>query len=107
MKANNKKKEKTNKIILIILPNSLNIPFHKLVDSNTGKFKKPEEAAEIFNSMDISSDKTILNYCGGGIAATLDAFILYQLGFKNLQIYDNSMSEWAVDETLPIETDKL
>ena len=57
--------------------------------------------------MDISSDKTILNYCGGGIAATLDAFILYQLGFKNLQIYDNSMSEWAMDETLPIETDKL
>ena len=89
------------------IPNSLNIPFHKLVDSNTGKFKKPEEAAEIFNSMDISSDKTILNYCGGGIAATLDAFILYQLGFKNLQIYDNSMSEWAMDETLPIETDKL
>ncbi len=89
------------------IPNSLNIPFHKLVDSNTGKFKKPEEAAEIFNSMDVSSDKTILNYCGGGIAATLDAFILYQLGFKNLQIYDNSMSEWAMDETLPIETDKL
>ena len=41
------------------------------------------------------------------IAATLAAFILYQLGFKNLQIYDNSMSEWAMDETLPIETDKL
>ena len=89
------------------IPSSLNIPFHKLVDSNTGKFKKPEEAAEIFNSMDISLDKKILNYCGGGIAATLDAFILYQLGFKNLQIYDNSMSEWAMDETLPIETDKL
>ena len=55
--------------------------------------------------MDISPDKRILNYCGGGIAATLDAFILYQLGFKNLEIYDNSMSEWAMDENLPIEAD--
>ncbi len=87
------------------IPSSLNVPFHKLVDSKTGKFKNPEEAAEIFNSMDISPDKRILNYCGGGIAATLDAFILYQLGFKNLEIYDNSMSEWAMDENLPIEAD--
>ena len=52
--------------------------------------------------MGIAKDNIIVNYCGGGIAATLDAFILYQLGFKNLKIYDNSMSEWALDETLPI-----
>ncbi len=87
------------------IPNSLNVPFHKLVDRQTGKLIKPEDAAELFYAMGISSDKKILNYCGGGIAATLDAFILYQLGFKNIEIYDNSMSEWAMDETLPIETD--
>ena len=45
-----------------------------------------------------------MNYCGGGIAATLDAFGLHQLGFQKLQIYDNSMSEWAMDVGLPIET---
>ena len=44
-------------------------------------------------------------YCGGGIAATLDAFLLHQLGFENVSIYDASMSEWARDESLPIETD--
>ena len=26
--------------------------------------------------------------------------------FKKLQIYDNSMSEWAMNEDLPIETDE-
>ena len=46
----------------------------------------------------------IINYCGGGIAATLDAFVLHQLGFHKLKIYDNSMSEWAMNEDLPIET---
>ena len=36
---------------------------------------------------------------------TLTAFVPYQLGFDQLEIYDNSMSEWAMDTTLPIETD--
>lgn len=43
--------------------------------------------------------------CGGGISATLDSFLLYQLGFNDLKIYDNSMSEWAKDDSLPIEKD--
>ena len=47
----------------------------------------------------------IINYCGGGISATLNAFVLYQLGFNDIKIYDNSMSEWAKDENLPIEID--
>ena len=50
-------------------------------------------------------DKQVINYCGGGIAATLNAFVLRQLGIEDLEIYDNSMSEWAMDSKLPIETD--
>jgi thiosulfate/3-mercaptopyruvate sulfurtransferase len=46
----------------------------------------------------------ITNYCGGGIAATLNAFVLYQLGFENIFIYDNSLSEWAMDPNLPMAT---
>ena len=45
----------------------------------------------------------VLNYCGGGIAASLDAFVLLQLGCDDIEIYDNSMSEWATDDSLPIE----
>jgi thiosulfate/3-mercaptopyruvate sulfurtransferase len=47
----------------------------------------------------------VINYCGGGIAASLEAFVLYQLGYKNLTIYDNSLSEWATDNGLPMEID--
>ena len=84
------------------IPKSLNIPFHKFVHEDTGKFISFKKAKELIESMKIGKDNIIVNYCGGGIAATLDAFILYQLGFKSLKIYDNSMSEWALDETLPI-----
>ena len=87
------------------IPKSLNIPFHDFLDTKTGKLKSPKEARDILMENNIHSNKKVINYCGGGIAATLDAFILLQLGFEQLEIYDNSMSEWAVDDTLPIETD--
>ena len=44
-------------------------------------------------------------HCGGGIAATLNAFLMYQMGYENLTVYDNSMSEWATDPSLPMEAD--
>ena len=86
------------------IPTSINIPFHTLVDENTGKFKQVREVKNIFASYDITPDRKVINYCGGGIAATLDAFLLHQLGFNAISVYDNSMSEWAMDKRLPIET---
>ena len=87
------------------IPNSLNIPFHKLLDPETGKFLGAEELFDIFEQNKIGYENKIINYCGGGIAASLEAFVLYQLGYKNLKIYDNSLSEWAIDENLPMERD--
>jgi thiosulfate/3-mercaptopyruvate sulfurtransferase len=86
------------------ITSSLNIPFHSLVDPDSGKLVSPESALKIFEDQNISSNLKITNYCGGGIAATLNAFILYQLGFENIFIYDNSLSEWAMDPNLPMET---
>jgi len=88
------------------IPKSKNIPFHELLDSKTGRFKPIEELTKIFEINKITKDKNIVNYCGGGIAASLEAFVLYQLGFKNILIYDNSLHEWAaIDQTLPMEND--
>ena len=58
-----------------------------------------------FNLVGAHYGRRIVNYCGVGIAATLDAFLLYQLGYENLTVYDDSMSQWATDGSLPIETD--
>jgi thiosulfate/3-mercaptopyruvate sulfurtransferase len=46
----------------------------------------------------------VVAYCGGGISATIDLFLLRQLGYDNLTLYDGSMGEWAKDTSLPIET---
>ena len=58
-----------------------------------------------FEGVGAEPNKRILVYCGGGIAATLDAFVLTaMLGHKNVSVYDNSMQEWSNDSSLPMET---
>jgi thiosulfate/3-mercaptopyruvate sulfurtransferase len=58
-----------------------------------------------FEGVGAAPDKRVLVYCGGGIAATLDAFVLTALlGHKNVSVYDNSMQEWSNDPSLPMET---
>jgi len=63
------------------------------------------ELRAAFEGVKAAPDKRVLVYCGGGIAATLDAFVLTAiLGHKNVSVYDNSMQEWSNDPSLPMET---
>ncbi|MBS0221111.1 MAG: sulfurtransferase [Proteobacteria bacterium] len=63
------------------------------------------ELRAAFESVGAAPDKRVMVYCGGGIAATLDAFVLTAiLGHKNVTVYDNSMQEWSNDPSLPMET---
>ena len=49
---------------------------------------------------------SIVAYCGGGIAATSDAFVLNALlGYNNVAVYDGSLSEWLLDADRPLEVD--
>ena len=79
------------------------MPALALVDAASLTPKPPGSVAAAFAAVGADPSKRILVYCGGGIAATLDAFLLHQLGYRDVAVYDASMSEWAKDETLPIE----
>jgi len=46
----------------------------------------------------------VITYCGGGIAASSAAFVLALLGQERVALYDASLSEWAADPGLPMET---
>ena len=87
------------------IPGSVNVPSATLVDADTNTFVSDEQAASIFRLAGADPARRTVLYCGGGIAATLDAFVLHRLGYDDLAIYDASMSEWARDESLPMETD--
>lgn len=86
------------------IPGSSNLPAAELVDAASNTFVAPDVATRAFEVAGVRPSGRTLIYCGGGIAATLDAFLLYQLGHEDVSVYDASMSEWARDESLPMET---
>jgi len=86
------------------VPGSVNVPAGSLFDPETLELPAPDKAAAAFAGVGAEPSKRTIVYCGGGIAATYDAFLLHQLGYEDIAVYDNSMSEWATDESLPIET---
>lgn len=87
------------------IPGSVNVPQKALLEPN-GVFRSPDEIVHIFAKVEINKADNFITYCGGGIFATVDAFWLHQLGYENVAVYDNSMSEWGADSSLPIECEK-
>jgi thiosulfate/3-mercaptopyruvate sulfurtransferase len=85
------------------IPGSVNVPAASLIDPQGKTFTTLDDAATNFADVGVTKDREVIVYCGGGISATIDLFLLHQLGFDNLRLYDGSMGEWARDPTLPIE----
>ena len=76
------------------------LPCADLLDDMAG-FKSNEAiAAHLQAEMD---KERVITYCGGGIAATVNAMAHLMVGNPNTAVYDGSMDEWA-GEGLPITT---
>lgn len=82
------------------IPTATNVPSNALL-SESGHFKPAAELAAMFAS---DRDARTITYCGGGIAASADAFIMTRLGFKDVAVYTASLQEWAADERFPLVT---
>ena len=83
------------------IPGSINIAaVHHVNPDNT--FKPAQELRALLAPA--LSKPQVITYCGGGIAATSVAFVLAMLGYDNVKVYDNSLTEWAADPGLPMQT---
>lgn len=87
------------------IPGSVNVPAASLIDPQTKAFVPLADAEAKFAAQGITDETHVVAYCGGGISATIDLFLLHRLGRDKLTLYDGSMGEWAPDPSLPIETD--
>lgn len=76
-----------------------NTPMTSLLD-DTGRFRPRNELDELLVG---DRDTRSITYCGGGIAASANAFVMTRLGYKDVAVYTASLQEWASDETLPME----
>ena len=81
---------------------SVNVPFDGL--SKGSKLLPWDQIRSRFDEQGAFAKDRVVTYCGGGIAATLAAFALDQLGHQNIAVYDGSLSEWASDPERPMDT---
>ena len=80
------------------IPGAVNIDGLKLLDK-TGRFRPVDELAAMHHG---DRNARTITYCGGGIVASANAFIMTRLGFTNVAVYTASLQEWAADPTKPM-----
>ena len=83
---------------------SANVPARSLVDAKTHAYLPADVLREQFAAAGALAAGRVITYCGGGIAASSDAFVLTLLGHERVSVYDASLSEGAADPSLPMET---
>nr|WP_205739541.1 rhodanese-like domain-containing protein [Georgenia sp. SYP-B2076] len=85
------------------IPGSSNVFVGELLSPDGGA-RDAEELRPAFAAAGaLEEDTKVVTYCGSGIAATYLAFNLARLGRDDVAVYDGSMTEWAADESLPLE----
>jgi thiosulfate/3-mercaptopyruvate sulfurtransferase len=86
---------------------SVNVPAmgsHGIVDPATQRYLPTPEIRRLFEEAGAKQGERMITYCGGGIAASSAAFAAIMAGYEDVALYDASLSEWAADPSLPMET---
>lgn len=87
------------------IPGSINLPVFSLRDPETGTLRPTEDLRREFEAAGLlDDDRTVVTYCGGGIAATGVAHALALVGREDVAVYDRSMTAWAGRPELPLVT---
>ena len=83
------------------IPGAFNGPALALLDES-GHYRPHDELAAMFDG---DRNARAITYCGGGIAASSDAFIMTRIGLSDVAVYIASLQEWAADPANPLVVD--
>lgn len=89
------------------IPGSVNVFFGDHSNPDTKALLDDEKLRETFeNAGALDPEKSVITYCGSGIAATWNGLLLNKLGQNNVSVYDGSLTEWTNDPELPLEIEE-
>jgi thiosulfate/3-mercaptopyruvate sulfurtransferase len=84
------------------IPGSKLLYYDAVLDNEA--FLSPNELVKALDAHGMLTADRVITYCGGGIAATIDAFACKLMGQDNVAVYDGSMSAWVQDDARPLTT---
>ena len=77
------------------VPGAVNV-YWKDNFNEDGTFKSIESLRRLYRERGVKSGTTVVTYCNEGLHAAPPWFVLKELlGFDDVRVYDDSMSEWA------------
>jgi 3-mercaptopyruvate sulfurtransferase SseA/uncharacterized membrane protein YedE/YeeE len=85
------------------IPGAVNRPFKEDLDKND-QLKPPADLAHAYAALIPAKETTVIVHCRTGHQASQTFFVLTRLlGYKNVQWYDASWTEWSARPELPVE----
>lgn len=84
---------------------AMNVPYLSLVEGETAAFLAADDMERHLTGLGLLGPEAkapVITYCGGAIAATVDAFALALFGRTDVSVYDASLMEWTADPELPM-----
>ena len=77
------------------IPSSKNVPATIEPGHNYVLRLPPEQLAATYVQAGVTPDKEVITYCGGGYYGAFSLFVLHELGYENIRLYDGSWMEWV------------
>jgi thiosulfate/3-mercaptopyruvate sulfurtransferase len=85
------------------VPGAVNLDWVlNLEEGAGGTFLGETELREMYDSIGVSNQGETVTLCQTGVRAAHTYFVLRNLGYDNVRMYDGSWAEWGNDASAPI-----
>ena len=81
------------------MPSAHNMPFPDVLEG--GRLRPLEELRRLFLNQ-ATPEQQVITSCGSGITACVLTLAAWELGYRNLSVYDGSWAEWGAPSHLPV-----